>query len=173
MKMRRSGATRAASAPDDRAALDACSDFDIETRQMRVMGRDAASVRDDYHVSITVIPAGECDYARQACADRVAPTSLDVHPRMELRPTSERIAPVTESTSKVHARCSGLLLLVFRFIPYALCWNRNGGCALLYDRGRGRNHYSLRLSYKSRFRLFGLLIVSLLGILFFCWLVFG
>src|SRR5262245_27813411 len=107
MKMRRGGAAGTARAPDDHAALDASSDFDVETRQVRVMGGDAAAVIHDYHVSVTVIPARECDYACLAGADRISPPSFNVHARMELRSPSERIAPVAETASKTHTRRGG------------------------------------------------------------------
>src|SRR5262245_611311 len=120
MKMRRSCAAGAARAPDDHAALDASSDFDVEARQMRVVRSDAAAVIHDYHVSVTVIPAGKCDYTCLAGADRITPPSFDVHARMELRSPSERIAPVAETASKTHTRCGCGPLLILRFSSCAL-----------------------------------------------------
>src|SRR5712692_1791972 len=83
---------------------------------MRVMSRHAAPVSYDYHVAVAVVPAGELHGARLASADRVAPTSLEVHAGVKLCSPCEWIPAIAEDASNAHTRrnCRTLLILRIR-----------------------------------------------------------
>ena len=99
VQMRRGGAARAACARDDLPALDARADFDKEARQVRVAGRYAAAVIDDYHIAVAVIPCRELDYSGLACAYSVARAGFDVYASVKASAARERVAAITEAAA--------------------------------------------------------------------------